>query len=41
MHPLGYFASAPNGPRDALIPRDIEAQIGSEAEKLSSEDKLA
>ena len=41
MHPLGYFASAPDGTTDALIRSDIEDQIGSKAEKLSSEDKLA
>ena len=41
MHPLSYFASAPDGTNDALILRDIEDQIGSEAENLTSEDKLA
>ncbi len=41
MHPLGYFASAPNGTNDALILRDIEDQIGSYSESLTSEAKLA
>ena len=41
MHPLGYFASAPDVTNDALILRDIEDQIGSYAESLTSEDKLA
>ena len=41
MHPLEYFASAPDGTNDALILRDIEDQIGSYAENLSSEGKLA
>ncbi len=41
MHPLGYFASAPDGTNDALILRDIEDQIGSYSESLTTEDKLA
>ena len=41
MHPLGYFASAPDGTNDALILRDIEDKIVCIAETLTSEDKLA
>ncbi len=41
MHPLGYFASAPDGTNDALILRDIEDKIGSYSESLTSEAKLA
>lgn len=41
MHPLGYFASAPDGTLDALILHYVEDQIGSIAEKLTSSDKLA
>ena len=41
MHPLEYFASAPNGTPDSLILRDIEEQIGSYSENLTCEDKLA
>ena len=40
MHPLSHFASAPDGTRDARVLRDIEDQIGSKAEKLTSEAKL-
>lgn len=41
MHPLKHFASAPDGTNDALIRSDIEDQIGSYSENLTSEDKLA
>lgn len=41
MHPLRHFVSAPDGTPDALILRDIEDQIGSIAETLTNEDKLA
>jgi hypothetical protein len=41
MHRLSHFASAPDGTRDTLIRSDIQDQIGSEAENLTSEDKLA
>ena len=41
MHPLRHFVSAPDGTNDALILRDIEDQIGSYAESLTSEAKLA
>lgn len=41
MHRLSDFVSAPDGTSDALILRDIEDQIGSYSENLSSEDKLA
>ena len=41
VHPLRAFVSAPNGTNDALILADIEDQIGSYAENLTSEDKSA
>lgn len=41
MHPLRHFVSAVDGTNDALILRDIEDQIGSYSESLTSEDKLA
>ncbi len=41
MHPLSHFASAPNGTNDARVLRDIEDQIGSYSENLTSEDKSA
>ncbi len=41
VHPLSHFAFAPNGTNDALILRDVEEQIGSDAENLTSEDKSA
>ncbi len=41
MHPLGYFASAPDGTNDSLILHYVENQIGSYAENLTSSDKLA
>lgn len=41
MHPLRHFVSAPDGTNDALILADIEDKIGSHAENLTSEDKLA
>ena len=41
VYPLSYFVSAPNGTNDALILADIEDKIGSHAENLTSEDKLA
>jgi len=41
VYPLSYFVSATNGTNDALILADIEDQIGSHAENLTSEDKLA
>jgi len=41
MHPLRAFVSATDSTNDALILADIEDQIGSYAENLTSEDKLA
>lgn len=41
MHPLSHFVSAPDGTLDTLILRDIENQIGSYSEKLTSSDKSA
>ncbi len=38
---ISELVSAPDGTNDALILRDIEDQIGSYAESLTSEDKLA
>lgn len=41
VYPLSYLVSAPDGTNDALILADIEDKIGSYAENLTSEDKLA
>lgn len=41
MHPLGYFASAPNGTRDAAILSELVSRYGSYLERLNSEQKLA
>lgn len=41
VHPLSHFASATDGTNDALILHDLEDQIGSYAENLTSEDKSA
>ena len=41
VHPLRDFVSATDGTNDALILRDIEDQIGSYAENLTTEDKSA
>lgn len=40
-HPIGYYASAPRGTRDAEILAEIEEQIGSFSENLTRADKLA
>ena len=39
VHPLRAFVSATDSTNDALILADIEDQIGSYAENLTSEDK--
>lgn len=41
MHPLGYFASAPDGTTDAAILSELVSRYGSYLEKLNSEQKLA
>lgn len=41
LHPLGYFASAPNGTRDAAILSELVSHHGSYLERLSIEGKLA
>ena len=41
MHPLGYFASAPDGNPDAAILDEIVSCYGDYLEKLDSEQKLA
>ena len=41
MHPLGYFASAPNGTPDAAILSDLVSRYGDYLERLDSEQKLA
>ena len=40
MHPLGYFASAPNGTPDAAILLDLVLRYGDYLERLDSEQKL-
>jgi hypothetical protein len=41
MHPLGHFASAPNGTLDAAILSAIVSRYGDYLERLDSEQKLA
>jgi signal transduction histidine kinase len=41
MHPLGYFASAPDGTFDAAILSELVSRYGSYLERLNSEQKLA
>lgn len=41
MHPLGYFASAPDGTFDAAILSSLVSRYGSYLERLNSEQKLA
>jgi hypothetical protein len=41
MHPLGYFASAPSGTKDAAILSELVSRYGSYLERLNSEQKLA
>lgn len=41
MHPLGYFASAPDGTLDAAILSELVSRYGSYLERLNSEQKLA
>lgn len=41
MHPVGYFASAPDGTTDAAILSELVSRYGSYLEKLNSEQKLA
>ena len=41
MHPLGYFASAPDGTPDAAILSELVSHYGSYLERLNSEQKLA
>lgn len=41
MHPLGYFASAPDGNPDAAILSEMMSRYGDYLEKLDSEQKLA
>ncbi len=40
-HPLGYFASAPDGTFDAAILSELVLRYGSYLERLTSEQKLA
>ncbi len=41
MHPLGYFASAPDGTQDAAIRANVVSHHGPYLERLSIEGKLA
>lgn len=41
MHPLGYFASAPDGTTDSAILADVVSHHGPYLERLSIESKLA
>ena len=41
MHPLGYFASAPDGTLDAAILSELVSRYGSYLARLNSEQKLA
>ncbi len=41
MHPLGYFASAPDGTPDAAILKEMVSRYGDYLERLDSEQKLA
>ena len=41
MHPLGYFASTPDGNRDAAILDEMVSRYGDYLERLDSEQKLA
>ncbi len=41
MHPLGYFASAPDGTPDAAILKEMVSRYGNYLERLDSEQKLA
>ena len=41
MHPLGYFASAPDGNPDAAILDEMVSRYGDYLERLDSEQKLA
>lgn len=41
MHPLGYFASAKNGTKDAAILSEMVSRYGDYLERLNSEQKLA
>ncbi len=41
MHPLGYFASAPDGTPDAAILSEMVSRYGHYLERLDSEQKLA
>lgn len=41
MHPLGYFASAPDGTPDAAILSEMVSRYGDYLERLDSEQKLA
>ncbi len=41
MHPLGYFASVPDGTLDAAILSELMSRYGSYLERLNSEQKLA
>lgn len=40
MHPLGYFASAPDGTPDAAILSEMVSRYGQYLERLDSEQKL-
>ncbi len=40
MHPLGYFASAPNGTSDAAILKEMVSRYSGYLERLDSEQKL-
>ena len=41
MHPLGYFATAPDDTRDASVLGDVVSHHGPYLERLSTEGKLA
>ncbi len=41
MHPLGYFASAPDGTNDAAILSELVSRYGSYLARLNSSQKLA
>ncbi len=40
MHPLGYFALAPNGTSDAAILKEMVSRYSGYLERLDSEQKL-